>query len=47
MNKKDYDINGNRITPFRTMHKSIKRLYKNVKDNNGYYRLIKLTKKEV
>ena len=39
MNKKDYDKNGNRITPFRTMHKGIRHRSSQYKDLNGYYHL--------
>tara|TARA_R100001443_G_scaffold116060_1_gene135454 strand:- start:689 stop:874 length:186 start_codon:yes stop_codon:yes gene_type:complete len=41
MNKKDYDISGNRITPYRTIHKSLKRNMKSVKNKNGFYELWK------
>ena len=43
-NSKDYDSQGNRITPFRSIHKALRRLYINVKDSNGYYKLVKRKK---
>ena len=45
-NSRDYNKDGKRITPFRTIHKSIKRQYKSVKDHNGHYVLVKLTEKD-
>ena len=45
-NSRDYNKDGKRITPFRTIHKSIKRQYKSVKDHDGHYVLVKLTEKD-
>lgn len=42
MNSKDYDKDGNRITPFRSIHKSRRRGYENIKDHNGFYKLVKI-----
>ena len=45
MKSKDYDKDGNRITPFRSIHKSIRRGYENIKDHNGFYKLVKVKEK--
>ena len=42
MNSNDYDIDGNRIRPFRSIHKSLRRSHKNIKDHNGFYKLVKV-----
>jgi hypothetical protein len=44
-NSNDYDSNGNRLTPFRSIHKAKRRMYKSIKDHNGYYKLVKISTK--
>ena len=35
----DYDKQGNRLTPYRTVHKSRKRNRRSSKNSNGFYEL--------
>jgi len=39
MSNKDYDKNGKRITPFRSIHKSIRRRSSRFVDHTGAHRL--------
>lgn len=41
MKSSKYDANGNRIAPYKSIHKSRRRNMRSVKDNNGFYILQK------